>query len=65
MSFTTEIKGKAEKIIIHLYPDKTDNKKIKVKLDQENQKKFDKLKNKSSLGKNCLLGGKNVQECNS
>ncbi|WP_339045261.1 J domain-containing protein [Candidatus Mesenet endosymbiont of Agriotes lineatus] len=58
MSFTIE--GKAEKISILLYPDKEDSSKIKVELDKENQKKFDKLKDKSSLGKNCLLGGKNV-----
>ncbi|WP_339045842.1 hypothetical protein [Candidatus Mesenet endosymbiont of Agriotes lineatus] len=60
MSFSIKIEGKKEKISIHLYPDTTDNNKIKVKLDEENQEKFNKLKDKSSLGKNCLLGGKSV-----
>ncbi len=60
MSFTTEIEGKTEKISILLHSDKEDNSKIRVELNEENQKKFDKLKNKSSLGKNCLLGGKNI-----
>ncbi|XGA08458.1 MAG: hypothetical protein U0X86_000694 [Wolbachia endosymbiont of Xenopsylla cheopis] len=51
---------KIEKISILLYHDKDDNDKIKVELDEENQKKFDKLNDKSSFGKNCFLGGKSV-----
>ncbi|XGA08528.1 MAG: hypothetical protein U0X86_000774 [Wolbachia endosymbiont of Xenopsylla cheopis] len=60
MSFTIKIADRTEKISILLYSDKDDNGKIKVELDEENQKKFDKLKDKSSLGKNCFLGGKSV-----
>nr|WP_253307354.1 hypothetical protein [Rickettsia endosymbiont of Ceutorhynchus assimilis] len=54
MSFTTEV----GEISIHLCPG--DSNIIKVKLDGENQEKFDKLKDKSSLGKSCFLGGKSV-----
>lgn len=54
MSFTTEV----GKISIHLCPG--DSNIIKVKLDGENQEKFDKLKDQSSLGESCLLGGKSV-----
>ncbi|XGA08705.1 MAG: hypothetical protein U0X86_001007 [Wolbachia endosymbiont of Xenopsylla cheopis] len=60
MSFTAEVEDKKEKISILLYSDKDDNGKIKVELDEENQEKFDRLKNKSSFGKNCFLGGKSV-----
>ncbi|WP_339045518.1 hypothetical protein [Candidatus Mesenet endosymbiont of Agriotes lineatus] len=60
MSFTIKGEGKEEKISILLYPDKEDSSKIKVELDAENQKKFDKLKDKSSFGKNCFLGEKSV-----
>ncbi|WP_265021657.1 hypothetical protein [Wolbachia endosymbiont (group A) of Icerya purchasi] len=54
MSFTTEV----GEISIHLCPG--DSNIIKVKLDGENQEKFNKLKDKSSLGKSCFLGGKSV-----
>ncbi|WP_265030371.1 hypothetical protein [Wolbachia endosymbiont (group B) of Athalia cordata] len=54
MSFTTEV----GEISIHLYP--SDSNIIKVKLDGENQEKFNKLKDKSSLGESCFLGGKSV-----
>ncbi len=54
MSFTTEV----GEISIHLCPG--DSNIIKVKLDGENQEKFDKIKDKSSLGKSCFLGGKSV-----
>ncbi|GHM60039.1 MAG: hypothetical protein sL5_10320 [Candidatus Mesenet longicola] len=60
MSFTAEIEGKTEKISILLHPDEEDSSKIKVELNEENQEKFDKLKDKSSLGKNCFLGGKSI-----
>ncbi|WP_339048302.1 hypothetical protein [Candidatus Mesenet endosymbiont of Phosphuga atrata] len=56
MSFTTEV----GKISIYLCPDENNSSRIKVELDEENQEKFSRLKDKSSLGKNCLLGGKNV-----
>ncbi|WP_339048098.1 hypothetical protein [Candidatus Mesenet endosymbiont of Phosphuga atrata] len=62
MSFTAEVEGKTEKISILLYSDGENSSKIRVELDEENQKKFDKLKDKSSLGKNCFLGGKKVLE---
>ncbi|XGA08438.1 MAG: hypothetical protein U0X86_000674 [Wolbachia endosymbiont of Xenopsylla cheopis] len=62
MSFTAEVEGKKEKISILLHPDEEDSSKIKVELNEENQEKFDKLKDKSSLGKNCCLGGKSVIE---
>lgn len=54
MSFTTEV----GEISIHLCPG--DSNIIKVKLDGENQEKFDKLKDQSSLGESCFLGGKSV-----
>ncbi|WP_264682453.1 MULTISPECIES: hypothetical protein [unclassified Wolbachia] len=54
MSFTTEV----GEISIHLCPG--DSNIIKVKLDGENQEKFNKLKDKSSLGESCFLGGKSV-----
>ncbi|GHM58934.1 MAG: hypothetical protein sGL2_10840 [Candidatus Mesenet longicola] len=60
VSFTAEVEDKKEKISILLYSDKEDSNKIKVELDAENQEKFDKLKDKSILGKNCFLGGKSV-----
>ncbi|OAM05718.1 MAG: hypothetical protein TV41_07795 [Wolbachia endosymbiont of Dactylopius coccus] len=41
-------------------PSKKDGNKIKIEIDEENKAKFNKLKDKSSLGENCLLGGKNV-----
>ncbi|OAM03039.1 MAG: hypothetical protein TV42_05625 [Wolbachia endosymbiont of Dactylopius coccus] len=56
MSFTTE----AGEISIYLSPSKKDGNKIKIEIDEENKAKFNKLKDKSSLGENCLLGGKNV-----
>lgn len=56
MSFTTEV----GKISIHLYPSDEGSNIIKVSLDEENQEKFDKLKDQSSLGESCLLGGKSV-----
>lgn len=56
MSFTTEV----GKISIHLYSSDKDSNIIEVKLDRESQEKFDKLKNQSSLGESCLLGGKSV-----
>lgn len=58
MSFTTEV----GEISIHLCPSKESNKKIEVKIDDENKAKFNKLKDKSSLGKNCLLEGESVSE---
>ncbi|WP_264330477.1 hypothetical protein [Wolbachia endosymbiont (group B) of Erebia ligea] len=54
MSFITEV----GEISIHLCPG--DSNIIKVKLDGENQEKFDKLKDQSSLGESCFLGGKSV-----
>lgn len=58
MSFTTEV----GEISIYLNPSKKDGNKIKVEIDEENKAKFNKLKDKSSLGKNCLLEGENVSE---
>ncbi|GFR17166.1 uncharacterized protein TNCT_706171 [Trichonephila clavata] len=58
MSFTTEV----GKISIYLSPSKKDGNKIEVEIDEENKAKFNKLKDKSSLGKNCLLEGKSVLE---
>ncbi|GHM58947.1 MAG: hypothetical protein sL5_10680 [Candidatus Mesenet longicola] len=60
VSFTVKIADRTEKISILLYSDGENSSKIKVELDEENQEKFDKLKDKSSLGKNCFLGGKSV-----
>ncbi|UJQ20681.1 ankyrin repeat domain-containing protein [Wolbachia endosymbiont of Delia radicum] len=51
MSFTTEV----GEISICL---QKDGNKIKVEIDEENKAKFNKLKDKSSLGENCLLEGK-------
>ncbi|VVC35094.1 Hypothetical protein CINCED_3A000592 [Cinara cedri] len=56
MSFTTEV----GKISIHLCPSDEGNNIIEVKLDGESKEKFDKLKDQSSLGASCLLGGKSV-----
>lgn len=56
MSFITEV----GKISIHLCPSDEGSNIIKVNLDEENQEKFDKLKDQSSLGESCLLGGKSV-----
>ncbi|GHM58256.1 MAG: hypothetical protein sL5_04270 [Candidatus Mesenet longicola] len=56
MSFATEV----GKISIYLCSDENNSSRIKVELDEENQEKFKRLKDKSSLGKNCLLGGKSV-----
>ncbi|WP_353275944.1 hypothetical protein [Wolbachia endosymbiont (group A) of Pipizella viduata] len=56
MSFTTEV----GEVSIHLSPSDKDSNIIKVKLDEENQEKFNKLKDKSSLGESCFLGGKSV-----
>ncbi len=56
MSFTTEV----GEVSIHLSPSDKDSNIIKVKLDGENQEKFNKLKDKSSLGESCFLGGKSV-----
>ncbi|WP_353285939.1 hypothetical protein [Wolbachia endosymbiont (group A) of Rhorus exstirpatorius] len=56
MYFTSEV----GKISIHLCPSNEDSNIIEVKLDGESQEKFDKLKDQSSLGESCLLGGKNV-----
>ncbi|MBC6685680.1 ankyrin repeat domain-containing protein [Wolbachia pipientis] len=58
MSFTTEV----GEISIYLSPSKKDGNKIKVEIDEENKAKFNKLKDKSSLGKDCLLEGENVSE---
>ncbi|WP_338482757.1 MULTISPECIES: hypothetical protein [unclassified Wolbachia] len=54
MSFTTEV----GKISIYLFPNKENSNKIDVRLVDE--VRFNKLENKSSLGQNCLLGGKSV-----
>ncbi|WP_395461035.1 hypothetical protein [Wolbachia endosymbiont (group B) of Ablattaria laevigata] len=54
MSFTTEV----GEISIHLCPNEKDSNKIEVRLVDE--VRFNKLENKSSLGLNCLLGGKSV-----
>ncbi|MGL5028654.1 MAG: hypothetical protein ACRC6C_00725 [Wolbachia pipientis] len=56
MSFTTEV----GEVSIHLSPSDKDSNIIKVKLDGENQEKFNKLKDKSSHGESCFLGGKSV-----
>ncbi len=56
MSFITEV----GKISIHLCPSAEYSNIIEVKLDGESQEKFDKLKGQSSLGENCLLGGKSI-----
>ncbi|MCA4774203.1 hypothetical protein [Wolbachia endosymbiont of Mansonella perstans] len=67
MSFTT----KAGKISIHLYPSstetkdgKTENKGIKVEIDEENKIRFFQLEDeeKKNLGKNYLLEGKSVAD---
>nr|WP_265025769.1 hypothetical protein [Wolbachia endosymbiont (group A) of Bibio marci] len=58
MSFTTEV----GEINIYLSPSKEGGNKIKVEIDEENKAKFNKLKDKSSLGKDCLLEGENVSE---
>ncbi|WP_264705238.1 hypothetical protein [Wolbachia endosymbiont (group A) of Gymnosoma rotundatum] len=52
--FTTEV----GEISIHLCPSEKDSNKIEVKLT--NKLGFSELDNKSSLGQNCLLGGKSV-----
>lgn len=54
MSFTTEV----GEICIHLCPSEKDSNEIEVRIVDE--ARFKKLENKSSLGKNCLLGGKSV-----
>lgn len=57
MSFTTYF----GKVSVHLSPSERDNNKIEVKLGNEKSIAcFSKLEDKSSLGENCLLGGKNV-----
>ncbi|TVS96538.1 hypothetical protein COM42_002685, partial [Wolbachia pipientis] len=56
--FTTKI----GEISIYLSPSKKDGNKIKVEVDEENKARFNKLKDKSSLGKNCLLERENVSE---
>ncbi|UPA54741.1 hypothetical protein MWH06_05530 [Wolbachia pipientis] len=56
MFFITEV----GKISIHLCPSGKGSNIIEVKLDGESQEKFDKLKDQSSLGESCLLGGKSV-----
>ncbi|WP_425385339.1 hypothetical protein [Wolbachia endosymbiont (group B) of Schoenobius gigantella] len=57
MSFTTYF----GKVSVHLSPSERDNNKIEVKLGNEKSiARFSKLEDKSSLGENCLLGGKNV-----
>ncbi|MDE5061195.1 MULTISPECIES: hypothetical protein [Wolbachia] len=56
MSFTTEIGN----IGIYFSSSDEDSNKIKVELNEESREKFDRLKDQSSLGKNCLLGGKSV-----
>ncbi|CAG5057164.1 unnamed protein product [Parnassius apollo] len=54
MSFTTEV----GEISINLCPNEKDSNKTEVRLVDE--VRFNKLENKSSLGQNCLLGGKSV-----
>ncbi|WP_250296731.1 hypothetical protein [Wolbachia endosymbiont of Oedothorax gibbosus] len=56
MSFTTEV----GKISIYLSPSNEGSNRIKVELDKKSQEKFDKLKDQSSLGGSCFLGGKSV-----
>lgn len=59
MSFTTEV----GKISIYLSPSEKDSNKIKVEIDGENRARLNELKDKGkSLGENCLLGGKSVEE---
>ncbi|WP_425386516.1 ankyrin repeat domain-containing protein [Wolbachia endosymbiont (group A) of Barypeithes pellucidus] len=59
MSFTTEV----GEINIYLSPSKEGGNKIEVEIDDESEARLNKLKaEKKSLGKNCLLGGKNVLE---
>ncbi|WP_341810154.1 MULTISPECIES: hypothetical protein [unclassified Wolbachia] len=56
MSFSTEV----GKISIYLGPRDEGSNRIKVELDEKSKEKFDKLKDQSSLGESCLLGGKSV-----
>lgn len=67
MSFVTKV----GKISIHLYPSsteakdgKTENRGIKVEIDEESKTRFFQLEGeeKKSLGKNCLLEGKSVAD---
>ncbi|WP_341811567.1 hypothetical protein [Wolbachia endosymbiont (group A) of Oxytorus armatus] len=59
MSFTTEV----GEISIYLSPSEKGSNKIKVEIDGENRARFNELKNRGkSLGENCLLGGKSVEE---
>ncbi|WP_065094712.1 MULTISPECIES: hypothetical protein [unclassified Wolbachia] len=59
MSFTTEV----GEISIYLSPSEKDSNKIKVEIDGENRARLNELKDKGkSLGENCLLGGKSVEE---
>jgi hypothetical protein len=67
MSFVTKV----EKISVHLYPSstetkdgKTENRGIKVEIDEESKTRFSQLEDeeKKSLGKNCLLGGQSVAD---
>ncbi|WP_250296646.1 hypothetical protein [Wolbachia endosymbiont of Oedothorax gibbosus] len=59
MSFTTEV----GEISIYLSPSEKDSNKIKVEIDGENRARLNELKNRGkSLGENCLLGGKSVEE---
>jgi hypothetical protein len=67
MSFITKV----GKISVHLYPSstetkdgKTENRGIKIEIDEESKTRFSQLENeeKKSLGKNCLLGGQSVAD---
>ncbi|WP_341819146.1 hypothetical protein [Wolbachia endosymbiont (group A) of Brachyopa scutellaris] len=59
MSFTTEV----GEISIYLSPSEKGSNKIKVEIDGENRARLNELKNRGkSLGENCLLGGKSVEE---
>ncbi|WP_264718668.1 hypothetical protein [Wolbachia endosymbiont (group A) of Lasioglossum morio] len=59
MSFTTEV----GKISVYLSPSEKGSNKIKVEIDGENRARLNELKDKGkSLGENCLLGGKSVEE---
>lgn len=62
MSFATKV----GKISIHLYPSstETENRGIKVEIDEESKTRFFQLEDeeKESLGKNCLLEGKSVAD---
>ncbi|MCM1002027.1 hypothetical protein [Wolbachia pipientis] len=62
---------KVGKISVHLYPSgtetedgKTENRGIKVEIDEESKTRFFQLEDeeKKSLGKNCLLEGQSVAD---